>query len=287
MEPVFGAQLAAAERDDAPRADARAAVRVRGAGAGGALDRAGLGRTAASQPRHVDAARVLRGRRRAATTVMPGGLTRVADARDSLVVSMQRGGGSKDTWVLADGPVPAFTLLPRPGDERSSSRAAAASCRAASPTTSSGSAATSSAPRAPCASSAPSSARLASESDPADSPGLPALLDALAADAELPQGLALPDDAPNAGALERALGEFARADEPERALRPTLAAAHRLAADRARSHLARHVARADRARARARRRSPRRRGRRAARRSTCSTASSSPSRPSAGSPSRA
>jgi uncharacterized circularly permuted ATP-grasp superfamily protein/uncharacterized alpha-E superfamily protein len=33
-------------------------------------------------------------------SVMPGGLTRVSFAADSLVVSSQRGGGSKDTWVL-------------------------------------------------------------------------------------------------------------------------------------------------------------------------------------------
>lgn len=32
--------------------------------------------------------------------VMPGGLTRVASTRDARVVSMQRGGASKDTWVL-------------------------------------------------------------------------------------------------------------------------------------------------------------------------------------------
>lgn len=32
--------------------------------------------------------------------VMPGGLTRVSYSADSLVVSSQRGGGSKDTWVL-------------------------------------------------------------------------------------------------------------------------------------------------------------------------------------------
>jgi uncharacterized circularly permuted ATP-grasp superfamily protein/uncharacterized alpha-E superfamily protein len=32
--------------------------------------------------------------------VLPGGLTRVATGQQSLVVSMQRGGGSKDTWVL-------------------------------------------------------------------------------------------------------------------------------------------------------------------------------------------
>jgi uncharacterized circularly permuted ATP-grasp superfamily protein/uncharacterized alpha-E superfamily protein len=43
--------------------------------------------------------------------VMPGGLTRVARARDVPIVSMQRGGGSKDTWVLSNGPVSAATLL--------------------------------------------------------------------------------------------------------------------------------------------------------------------------------
>jgi len=44
--------------------------------------------------------------------VMPGGLTRVATETDSRIVSMQRGGSSKDTWVLADGPLDTqFTLL--------------------------------------------------------------------------------------------------------------------------------------------------------------------------------
>ncbi len=44
--------------------------------------------------------------------VMPGGLTRVASSADVRVVSMQRGGGSKDTWVMSAGPVDsAFTLL--------------------------------------------------------------------------------------------------------------------------------------------------------------------------------
>ena len=42
--------------------------------------------------------------------VMPGGLTRVAGSADP-VVSMQRGGGSKDTWVTADGTVSPLTLL--------------------------------------------------------------------------------------------------------------------------------------------------------------------------------
>jgi uncharacterized circularly permuted ATP-grasp superfamily protein/uncharacterized alpha-E superfamily protein len=43
--------------------------------------------------------------------VMPGGLTRVASGPDARVISMQRGGGSKDTWVLADRPVGSLSLL--------------------------------------------------------------------------------------------------------------------------------------------------------------------------------
>jgi len=45
-------------------------------------------------------------------TIMPGGLTRVGSGPDSMIVSMQRGGGSKDTWVLAAGAVSDFSLLP-------------------------------------------------------------------------------------------------------------------------------------------------------------------------------
>jgi uncharacterized circularly permuted ATP-grasp superfamily protein/uncharacterized alpha-E superfamily protein len=44
--------------------------------------------------------------------VMPGGLTRVAPEGDSRVIAMQRGGRSKDTWVLSGAPVNAsFSLL--------------------------------------------------------------------------------------------------------------------------------------------------------------------------------
>lgn len=43
--------------------------------------------------------------------VMPGGLTRVTAGLDNLVASVQRGGGSKDTWVLSTGPVGTFSLL--------------------------------------------------------------------------------------------------------------------------------------------------------------------------------
>ncbi len=43
--------------------------------------------------------------------VMPGGLSRVTASAEMLDVSMQEGGGSKDTWVLSDRPVSTFTLL--------------------------------------------------------------------------------------------------------------------------------------------------------------------------------
>lgn len=43
--------------------------------------------------------------------VMPGGLSRVAGGASDRIISMQRGGSSKDTWILADGPVSSFTLL--------------------------------------------------------------------------------------------------------------------------------------------------------------------------------
>jgi uncharacterized circularly permuted ATP-grasp superfamily protein len=35
-------------------------------------------------------------------TITPGGLTRVAMTRGSLVVNSSQGGGTKDTWVLED-----------------------------------------------------------------------------------------------------------------------------------------------------------------------------------------
>jgi uncharacterized circularly permuted ATP-grasp superfamily protein/uncharacterized alpha-E superfamily protein len=44
-------------------------------------------------------------------SVMPGALTRVPSAPDSRVVSLQKGGGSKDTWILANEPVSEVTLL--------------------------------------------------------------------------------------------------------------------------------------------------------------------------------
>ena len=49
-------------------------------------------------PRHVDLRPfVLSGKE---TSVIPGGLTRVALRKGSLVVNSSQGGGTKDTWVL-------------------------------------------------------------------------------------------------------------------------------------------------------------------------------------------
>ena len=50
------------------------------------------------EPRHVDLRPfAVTGRD---TWVLPGGLTRVALPRGSLIVNSSQGGGSKDTWVL-------------------------------------------------------------------------------------------------------------------------------------------------------------------------------------------
>jgi uncharacterized circularly permuted ATP-grasp superfamily protein/uncharacterized alpha-E superfamily protein len=47
--------------------------------------------------------------------VMPGGLTRVSPSLDTRIVSNQRGGVSKDTWVLASEPEREVSLLPIKG----------------------------------------------------------------------------------------------------------------------------------------------------------------------------
>lgn len=55
------------------------------------------------EPRHVDLRPyILYGGSPEETTIVPGGLTRVALRRGSLVVNSSQGGGSKDTWVLEE-----------------------------------------------------------------------------------------------------------------------------------------------------------------------------------------
>jgi len=44
-------------------------------------------------------------------TVLPGGLARVAGVENTRILTLQKGGSSKDTWVRADGPVSTFSLL--------------------------------------------------------------------------------------------------------------------------------------------------------------------------------
>ncbi|HWA71796.1 MAG TPA: circularly permuted type 2 ATP-grasp protein [Polyangiaceae bacterium] len=68
------------------------------------------------QPRHLSL-RAFLARRDDDYVVMPGGLTRVASSKDSVVVSMQQGGGSKDTWVRVRGEPSNLSLLP-PADLR-------------------------------------------------------------------------------------------------------------------------------------------------------------------------
>jgi uncharacterized circularly permuted ATP-grasp superfamily protein len=51
-----------------------------------------------AEGRHVDLRPfILSGER---ISIIPGGLTRVALRKDSIVVNSSQGGGSKDTWVL-------------------------------------------------------------------------------------------------------------------------------------------------------------------------------------------
>ncbi len=63
------------------------------------------------EPRHYVVRAYLTATQDGSFAVMPGGLTRVTASAETMVVSMQQGGGSKDTWVLADGPVHEFSLL--------------------------------------------------------------------------------------------------------------------------------------------------------------------------------
>jgi uncharacterized circularly permuted ATP-grasp superfamily protein/uncharacterized alpha-E superfamily protein len=110
MEPVFGGRLSAAERE-ALIARVRARPYAYVAQEQVALSTAPVWDGERVQPRHL----VLRAFATAAGEgdweLMPGGLTRVSTARDSLVVSMQRGGGSKDTWIRCEELPPPITLL--------------------------------------------------------------------------------------------------------------------------------------------------------------------------------
>ena len=109
MDPVFGGSL-----DDEERKNLSARIRARPAAFVGqeqvALSTAPIWAGDEVEPRRVSL-RVFAARTGDHWATMPGALTRVSSARDSLVVSMQRGGGSKDTWILASGLPSSLSLL--------------------------------------------------------------------------------------------------------------------------------------------------------------------------------
>jgi len=113
MEPVFGADLAKAEKEKlADRLRARPYEYV-------AQEQVALSTAPVWDKGHLYSRNlVLRTyvlNTGSGWMAMPGGLVRVAGA-DGPVVSMQQGGHSKDAWVLWDSPVDTFSML-RPRDQ--------------------------------------------------------------------------------------------------------------------------------------------------------------------------
>lgn len=108
-QPIFGERLTLAERDDF-----RSRLRAR-PGSFVAQDRVQLSTTPLLEgedlhPRQLLLRSFLVARENT-YEVMPGGLSLVAGRPDDLEISVQRGAGSKDTWVVSDGPVSTFSLL--------------------------------------------------------------------------------------------------------------------------------------------------------------------------------
>ncbi|HTQ04157.1 MAG TPA: circularly permuted type 2 ATP-grasp protein [Polyangiaceae bacterium] len=108
-EPVFGGALSVEDRAElALRIQAHPAAFVGQEQV--ALSTAPVWIGDAVQPRHASL-RAFVARAGESYVALPGGLTRVSSSKNSLVVSMQRGGGSKDTWVLASGLPSSLSLL--------------------------------------------------------------------------------------------------------------------------------------------------------------------------------
>lgn len=108
-DPVFGAALSSSERQtlrDRLRAQPDRYVAQEQV----ALSTVPVWDDERLYPRHM-VVRVFAASTGTGYTVMPGGLTRISNSLDTMVVSMQSGGGSKDTWVTGDGPPSSFTLL--------------------------------------------------------------------------------------------------------------------------------------------------------------------------------
>jgi uncharacterized circularly permuted ATP-grasp superfamily protein/uncharacterized alpha-E superfamily protein len=110
MEPLFGGRLSKSERE-ALVARMRATPHAYVAQEQVALSTGPVWDGENVQPRHLVLRAFATSAGQGAWELMPGGLTRVSTARDSLVVSMQRGGGSKDTWVSCERVPTPITLL--------------------------------------------------------------------------------------------------------------------------------------------------------------------------------
>jgi uncharacterized alpha-E superfamily protein len=176
----------------------------------------------ALEPRHV-VVRTFLAATGADYEMMPSALTRVALTPDSLVVSMQRGGGSKDTWVLAEGPVSTMSLLRSPGTPVELSRAGSTlSSRVADDLCWLGRYVERAEDLARLLRGI--FARLAGEAGLAGVPELPALTAALAAYARVDEGF----EGEDAEARESALRSFVLAEASPGTLRATLASGQRL-----------------------------------------------------------
>ena len=109
FEPIFGSKLSMRERD-ALLARIQANPEAYIAQEQVSLSTVPVARDGVLHSRHL-VLRVFAVASGDSYVVMPGGLSRITASLDSLVVSMQHGGGSKDTWVTADAAPPAFSLL--------------------------------------------------------------------------------------------------------------------------------------------------------------------------------
>jgi uncharacterized circularly permuted ATP-grasp superfamily protein/uncharacterized alpha-E superfamily protein len=112
MDPVFGSELAGAARDELI-ARLRATPQAYVAQELVAFSQAPAWSTKHDHcllPRGV-ALRVYVAATPDGYTVMPGGLTRVSAATNARYISMQRGGSSKDTWVVSEQSANTFSLL--------------------------------------------------------------------------------------------------------------------------------------------------------------------------------
>ena len=97
---LIGPHSTAREREEFQAQDPRRSAQLHRAADAGAVARAVLHRRTASSR-----ATSICGRTcctATSVTIVPGGLTRVALRKGSLVVNSSQGGGSKDTWVLEE-----------------------------------------------------------------------------------------------------------------------------------------------------------------------------------------